>query len=112
MAARSGSPVMCRSCRSGAVQLAASQQNPIASATIPTGAGAGDLSPIGISQVPPPGPVSTRCTLVGSRRPVRAAARGSSWAAAWVIRLSVDGSGTDGGRPAGQYPLPSALWYS
>jgi hypothetical protein len=47
--------------------LAASRQNPAAPVTIPAAAGAGGLWPIRISHVPPPGPVSTRGTLVGSR---------------------------------------------
>jgi hypothetical protein len=100
-AARPGSPVMCRSSRSGPVRLATSRQNPTASVTIATAAGAGGPSPpIGMSQVPPPGPVRTRCTMAGSYRPLRVAACGSSRAASKVIRLSVDGSGTDDGSPA------------
>jgi hypothetical protein len=67
---------------------------------MPTGAAVSWAPPTRTSQVPPPGPVSTRCTRIGSSRPARTAPCGSSPAARSVISRSVAASGTAGGSPA------------
>src|ERR1700730_16690291 len=107
--ARSSFPVMCGPSPAGVTRLAASRQNPTASVTIarlswltapwPDAFLLSAPWPIATSQVPPPGPVSTRCTSTGGR-PIRAAAYGSIRAARSLIRRSTGGSGSDGGGPA------------
>ena len=98
-AARAASPVMCRSSPAGAARLATSRQKSTAFGDDDHVRGLRPAFrrpppwPIGTSQVPPPGPVSTRCRLVGSSTPVRAAACGSSRAATSVIRLERGGIG-------------------
>src|ERR1700730_9397528 len=80
--ARFSSPLLCGRSSAGVTRLAASRQKPTASVTIarlswltaswPEAPWLSVPWPIATSQVPPPGPVRTRCTSTG-RRPIRAA---------------------------------------